>query len=96
MSPTNFAKRRRFDEHYGWTLCLFGSQAHPGDFHHTGFTELSLKVYLAAAGFELEAFHVNDCWLFDVRRVKAMDWRESLRTGGNGRGVPASRLRVGM
>jgi hypothetical protein len=52
-----------FREQYGWTLCLFGTQAHPGDFHQTGFTEMTLRVHLLAAGFDVERIWLTDRWL---------------------------------
>ena len=48
-------ERTRYADHHGWTICLFGNQAHSADFHHTGFTEVTLRVHLLAAGFSVEA-----------------------------------------
>ena len=33
----------RLANHHSLTKCEFGNQAHEGDFHHTGFTEVTLK-----------------------------------------------------
>lgn len=63
-----------FREQYGWTLCLFGSQAHPGDFHLTGFTETTLRVHLLAAGFDVERIWLADKWLLHAEAVKATSW----------------------
>lgn len=63
-----------FREQYGWTLCLFGSQAHPGDFHLTGFTETTLRVHLLAAGFDVERIWLADKWLLHAEAVKSMSW----------------------
>ena len=46
--------------------CLFGTQAYTGDYHHCGFTEILLRHYLAAAGFEAIEISHRDQWLFDV------------------------------
>jgi hypothetical protein len=61
-------------DHHSWTSCLFGNQAHPGDFHFTGFTELTLKVHLLAAGFRLEQFQLRDDWLLYAEAAKAESW----------------------
>jgi hypothetical protein len=63
-----------FREQYGWTLCLFGSQAHPGDFHLTGFTETTLRVHLLAAGFDVERIWLTDKWLLHAEAVKSSSW----------------------
>ncbi len=70
---------KEFALHYGWTLCLFGSQAHPGDFHYTGFTETTLRVYLRAAGFTVESWTMHDGWLFEVNAVKSSEWCPDIR-----------------
>jgi predicted SAM-dependent methyltransferase len=61
-------------DHHSWTSCLFGNQAHPGDFHFTGFTELTLKVHLLAAGFRLEQFELRDDWLLYAEATRAESW----------------------
>ena len=63
-----------FREQYGWTLCLFGSQAHPGDFHLTGFTDTTLRVHLLAAGFDVERIWLTDKWLLHAEAVKSSSW----------------------
>lgn len=62
-----------FADQYGWTICLFGNQAHPGDFHFTGFTETTLRVFLGAAGFSIESLEEREGWLFHVAAVKRED-----------------------
>ena len=63
-----------FRQQYGWTLCLFGSQAHAGDFHLTGFTDTTLRVHLLAAGFDVERIWLTDKWLLHAEAVKSMSW----------------------
>lgn len=63
-----------FASHYGWTQCMFGTQAHPGDFHHTGFTETTLTVHVLAAGFEIERLWVEHDWLLNVEARKVFSW----------------------
>ena len=38
-----------FVSHHAYSICLFGNQAHAGDFHHTGFTDQTLKTYILSA-----------------------------------------------
>jgi hypothetical protein len=64
----------KFDEHHRWTIHLFGNQAHPGDFHYIGFTELTLKVYLLAAELELQKMELRDGWLLGVTATKKKAW----------------------
>jgi predicted SAM-dependent methyltransferase len=63
-----------FASQFGWTQCLFGTQAHPGDFHCTGFTDTTLSVHLLAAGFEISRLWVDDDWLLNVEAVKSHTW----------------------
>ena len=49
---------------------LFGTQAYPGDFHFTGFTEILLKHYLIDTGFAEPEIQLSEGWLFDVVAVK--------------------------
>ena len=65
---------RTFENDYNWSKCLFGNQAHPGDFHHYGFTETTLRVFLQAAGFEVSHFALHDGWLIACRARKVRDW----------------------
>ena len=67
-----------FASQHGWTICLFGNQAHPGDFHLTGFTENTLRVHLLAAGFEVGEFHLDQGWLLGVDAVKSLDWEAAV------------------
>jgi len=64
----------KFAEHHGLTLCLFGNQAHAGDFHYTSFTEITLKAHLLAAELELQEMTLRDGWLFAVKAVKERAW----------------------
>lgn len=63
-----------FRQQYGWTICLFGNQAHPGDFHLTGFTELTLRVHLLSAGFQTQRMWLTDRWLLHAEATKVDDW----------------------
>ncbi|MEJ0072822.1 MAG: DUF4214 domain-containing protein [Candidatus Saccharibacteria bacterium] len=72
-------KHPKFESQYGWQICLYGNQAHPGDFHHTGFTEQLLKVNLLAAGFAIDSFKLRDTWLFHVDCHKVSDWKDTLK-----------------
>ena len=72
-----------FREQFGWTLCLFGSQAHPGDFHYTGFTEMSLQVQLLAAGFDVNRMWITDHWLLHAEATKSHSWTSVLRDAGS-------------
>lgn len=58
----------------GWTICLFGNQAHSGDFHFTGFTETTLRVQLLAAGFDVGDFRTDEGWLLSVDGTKTTRW----------------------
>jgi len=64
----------RYADHHGWTICLFGNQAHPGDFHHTGFTDVTLTVQLRAAGFKVDSLELRDDWLFHAEASKVENW----------------------
>lgn len=75
--------KQTFADHYGWTTCLFGNQAHPGDFHYTGFTELTLRTQLLAAEFGIEEFGLSEEWMFYVKAKKVADWA-SLSDASNG------------
>ncbi len=45
---------------------LFGTQAYTGDYHHVGFTEMTLRAALADAGFGVRSLEHRDDWLFDA------------------------------
>lgn len=64
----------RYQEHHSWTVCLFGNQVHAGDYHHTGFTELTLKVHLLAAGFKIDRLDLREDWLLVAEATKVEDW----------------------
>lgn len=65
-----------YADHHNYTIYMYGNQAHDGDFHHTGFTETTLKTHLVAAGFEASAIETQDRWLFFVDSKKIYDWAE--------------------
>jgi hypothetical protein len=67
-------QKETFEYHYGMSVCMFGSQAHAGDFHYTGFTEQTLRVHLLAAGFMPLSIKIDDGWLFHVQAIKFEDW----------------------
>jgi predicted SAM-dependent methyltransferase len=69
----------KFVDQIGWTCCLFGNQAHEGDFHHVGFTEATLKVHLLAAGYAIDSFSIHNQWLFFVDCHKTFDWTSLIR-----------------
>jgi hypothetical protein len=69
---------RSFERHSVYTIFMYGNQVHPGDFHYTGFTEITLRVHLAAAGFETLELIERDTWLFAVKARKILDWTELL------------------
>ncbi len=53
------------DKHVALIQCLYGTQAYTGDYHHVGFTELTLKAALHEAGFVVTDLQRRDEWLFD-------------------------------
>ncbi len=67
-------KKNSFGSQNSWLTYLFGNQAHEGDYHFTSFTETTLKVYLAAAGFTIDSLEERDKWLFFVDAHKSYDW----------------------
>jgi hypothetical protein len=73
-------EKRTFADHHGWTICLFGNQAHAGDYHHTGFTEVTLRTYLLAAGFSPDIVELRDEWMFYVEATKHFSWAVVDRT----------------
>jgi SAM-dependent methyltransferase len=50
---------------------MFGTQAYQGDYHHNGFTEITLRVALANAGFTVASLEHYHDWLFDVVAVRS-------------------------
>jgi predicted SAM-dependent methyltransferase len=52
---------------------LFGTQAYTGDFHFTSFTEVLLRHYLQATGFDVVGIATMDDGNFDVASRKARD-----------------------
>lgn len=79
-----------FADQYGWTICLFGNQVHPGDFHYTGFTDTTLTVHLAAAGFEVMNKGMVEDWCMwrECRKVDA--WDDLLTSNMDGQQLIAS------
>ena len=71
---------KQYADHHGWTVCLFGTQQHPGDFHYTGFTALTLQINLIAAGFAIETLELREGWMFYVEARKTTDWTSILKT----------------
>lgn len=71
--------KKEFAEHYGWTICLFGNQVQHGDFHHTGFTDITLEVMLSAAGFDVVSKEFIDEWCFDWTMKKTESWQAFLK-----------------
>src|ERR1700730_2712744 len=58
------------DTHRVLIQSLFGTQAYPGDFHVTGFTEITLMDHLARAGLTRIVLQGRDGWLFDAEGSK--------------------------
>lgn len=71
---------RNFDDHYNFTIYLFGNQTHAGDFHYTGFTEQTLRTYMLSAEFQIDIFIERDNWLYLVEGTRVQDWTELLDT----------------
>ncbi|WP_395651898.1 methyltransferase domain-containing protein [Brevundimonas sp.] len=64
-----------FEDQFNWMALLFGNQVHAGDFHHSGFTRLTLTAALQAAGFEVtQPFVMIDGWMWRVSAEKRRDW----------------------
>jgi hypothetical protein len=63
-----------FADQYGWTICLFGNQLHPGDYHFTGFTDTTLTVHLAAAGFQVTGREISEGWIMQFECIKQDAW----------------------
>ncbi len=59
-----------FEEQSTLVQNLFGTQAYTGDYHHVGFTEITLRTQLHAAGLEVVSLEAKDRWLFDCVSVK--------------------------
>ena len=71
----------RYRDQHAWTICLFGNQAHPGDFHHTGFTDVTLKVQLLSAGFRIDRLELKDDWLLRAEATKVENWAAPCAAG---------------
>jgi len=55
------AKQATVDHHKTMLHALFGTQAYNGDYHHSSFTELTLRRSLYDAGFEISDLRPRDC-----------------------------------
>ena len=69
-----FRRTTSFELHHGFTKCMFGNQAHAGDFHYTGFTEVTLKGYLLAAELDVRDMVLRDEWLLGATAIKNKAW----------------------
>jgi predicted SAM-dependent methyltransferase len=58
-------------DHHKLIQNLYGTQAYTGDFHLSGFTELTLRASLHDAGFEVESIERFEDWLFDCVAVRS-------------------------
>lgn len=67
-----------FKTAFNWNRCLFGNQAHPGDYHFTGFTHKTLRTYLRAVGFTPDDFQIKDDWLIYGWAARTENWSELL------------------
>ena len=65
--------------HDGYTVFFYGNQMHPGDFHYTGFTHVTLPVLLTAAGFEVLDIREHDTWLLVASARKKLSWTALLK-----------------
>lgn len=63
------------------TIFMYGNQVHGGDYHLTGFTEITLRVHLATAGFEIDELIHHLQWIILVKGHKTMAW-DALLTDG--------------
>ncbi|MBF5090890.1 methyltransferase [Novosphingobium sp. NBM11] len=63
-----------FLNHWKCSIFMYGNQAHDGDYHHTGFTEVTLRTYLAAAGFQVDELIHHLDWIILVHGRKVEDW----------------------
>jgi SAM-dependent methyltransferase len=62
------------ESHQELVLNLFSTQAYPGDYHCTAFTEKLIRFYLWETGFDIETIEVADNWLFRIWAVKREDY----------------------
>lgn len=67
-------EHQSYQMHAAYTVFMFGNQVHEGDYHHTGFTDRTLKVQILAAGFEIDQFEERDRWLYWLKARKTYDW----------------------
>lgn len=70
-----------YANHANCTIYMYGNQMHAGDYHLTGFTEITLRVQMAAAGFEIDSFIHHMDWILLAKGRKVEDWAELVDTG---------------
>lgn len=70
---------RSYERHSVYTIFMYGNQLHPGDFHLTGFTDITLSVFLAAAGFEVLEMYEDEIWLYTCTARKIAGWADLLK-----------------
>jgi predicted SAM-dependent methyltransferase len=68
-----------FEHQHRCTIYMFGNQAHPGDFHHTAFTESTLRTFLLSAGFRINTLEEVDDWLYLAISTRTEDWTVPLQ-----------------
>lgn len=66
--------QQTYAAHAVHTIFMYGNQVHPGDWHHTGFTDLTLRVHLLSAGFEVLDMNTEDGWILVANAKKVADW----------------------
>ena len=67
------AEEHSVERHLQMTHVLYGTQAYSGDFHLTGFTELTLRHALHEAGFITRTLERQLGWLFDCMAERVED-----------------------
>lgn len=72
---------RTYERHATYTTFMFGNQVHAGDYHHTGFTDITLRVEMMAAGFEVDELVEREIWLYRLKGRKVLDWTALLDAG---------------
>ena len=64
---------RSVEQHRLLVQNLFGTQAYTGDYHHCGFTELTLRASLHDAGFAVRELVRRDVWMLDCVAERVVD-----------------------
>lgn len=67
------ARKPTVQEHEILIRNLYGTQAYTGDYHQSGFTELTLRAQLHDAGFLVRELVAKDEWMFDVVAERVED-----------------------